>query len=85
MNPGDKPFVSKISNPSNAIYCSPAYGPIFGAGHDIHIEDNANVSKSNYVSFDSYEQPVDRAGDDCILTDSHNFQVKEIEVFQIKI
>ena len=31
-----------VKNPSNAIYRRSNYGPIFGAGFDIYIANNAN-------------------------------------------
>lgn len=86
VNPMNQPFVSKIRNPSNAIYCSPSFGPVFGAGHDIHIADSANVSISSFESeLNSYECPFDLEKYDYLFNDSEKFLVKEIEVFQIKI
>lgn len=69
-----------------AIYCSTAYGPTFGGGHDIQITDNANVnaSRSNlgftYV-LPNYTYDTDAAR--CYLAGSYTFLVAEIEVFQI--
>ena len=34
----------------NAIYCGSSYGPSFGGGHDISINNNPNTSDPNYLN-----------------------------------
>ena len=34
---------------SDAIYCDPSYGPIFGGSNDIRICDNCHIYNNNYI------------------------------------
>ena len=49
-------FMKKKDN-NDAIFCYPIYGPIFGYGPGIMIEDNCNRDKGGWTNF----------GDSCSL------------------
>ena len=73
---------------SNAIYCSPSYGPIFGDGHDIYICDNCHSCNNSGIyndgqyGYDCHSQHknalfVSTAGPN----ETNNFTVSDYEVF----
>ena len=71
----------------SAIYCDAAYGPTFGDGHDICIEDNSNTTYESYtylgISYDFKLFDYDSDEAQGFLAGSYNFQTSEIEVFQL--
>jgi hypothetical protein len=76
-------FALKTEEKRRAIHCGYQYGPYFGGGWDIAISDDCNertTSNSHlgsaYINDTGLEEKTFFAG-------SHNFQVKEIEVFEI--
>jgi hypothetical protein len=73
-----------LSQPDDAIYCSSGCGPVFGNGIDICVEDNNNLNK--YSSTNLGTGYVNNTGRDgkTFFTGERFFQVKEIEVFEIK-
>ena len=64
------------------------YGPIFGAGNDICIFDSSNSNTSSYSNLgNTYthpEYPFNSPKAKTILAGTYNFQVVEIEVFQLQ-
>ena len=76
----------KKKDSNRAINCDPSYGPVFGSGTDIGIEDNCN-DKGGWTSYGygSYEcnSPLKRslfvntAGPD----EENYFKVSDYEVF----
>ena len=68
--------------PQYAIRSKPNYGPTFGAGHDVHISDNAAGNQGSYSNFGhSYKPPFDMVNTNSLLVGSYNFTPTEIEVF----
>ena len=79
----------KKKDSNRAIYCDPYYGPMFGSGEDIGIDDNCNRDKGGWTNFgnsnSSYEcsSPlksslfVNTAGPD----ECNYFIVSDYEVF----
>ena len=78
----------KKKDSNRAIYCNPSYGPVFGSGTDIGIEDNCNdkggwtnfgCSSSSYECNNSYRRSlfVNTAGPD----KTNYFKVSDYEVF----
>ena len=69
-----------------AIDCDSSYGPSFGGGNDIYIEDNANSTTDNYSHLgSSYKHPQYAQGTneaETFLAGSFRFQLDEIEVYQ---
>lgn len=85
VNPFKKPFFSKVFDSSYAIYNDPNYGPIFGGGHDIFVNNNSNLSPSSYIKLTNFHKPNDiNDPKGFYFCDNRNFLVKEIEVFQIE-
>jgi hypothetical protein len=78
-----------VTMPNNAIYGVSIYGPIFGAGFDIYVDDNSNVVTGSVTYFgNSYALPAwytyrtSRA--QTFLAGSYNsWLTTEIEVFQL--
>lgn len=70
-----------------AIYCSSDFGPGFGCGPDFRISNWSNVNtNSSSILGHTYTHPDISNGyiiKETILAGSPNFQVAEIEVFQI--
>jgi hypothetical protein len=48
MNQNNQSCKIRLSNTQYSIYCHTGYGPTFGAGHDIHIANNANITAGSY-------------------------------------
>jgi uncharacterized coiled-coil protein SlyX len=73
-------FALKAEKKDRAIWCAPSWGPYF---HDIGVSDNCNANAVS-LSFlgDAYAGGTSIDGE-TVLTGSHNFTVKEIEVFEI--
>ena len=75
----------KTTNATHSIVCSPGDGPIFGAGPDIEIVNNANIEDSRSNLSWTYEHPqYEFKSNDAqtFLTGSESFQLCEIEVYQ---
>ena len=85
VNKFKRPFFCEVLQPEYAICCNSSYGPSFGGGNDIHICDHSNTSTGSYIYQSSYQKP-DGINDPngYYLCDTENFQVSEIEVFQIQ-
>ena len=64
------------------------HGPEFGEGHDIFIADDSNLNTRSFSNlgktYTHPEYPYDSIRAQTILAVSHNFQVQEIEVFQMQ-
>jgi len=75
----------KAANPNNSIYCDPSYGPVFGAGPDIHVANNANAnanSTSNLGSTYKLDKDPYTFQRQSFLAGSYYFQLSEIEVYK---
>ena len=82
---GLAPFKSMVKHArsSNAIYCDPSYGPIFGSG-DILIADNASQNTHSYTGFGrSYSLPNGVTDRRTILAGTYTFSPDEVEVFYL--
>lgn len=86
VNKLNRSFVSKISNTNNAIFCNSPYGPTFGSGHDIYVCNNSDMLENSFVGLSSYNKP-DGVSDPSgyYFCEARNFQVNDIEVFQITL
>ena len=81
-------FMKKKDN-NRAIYCNPSWGPVFGSGCDLGINDNCNRDKGGWTKYGdsngSYECKnslkkslfVNTAGPD----ETNCFIVSDYEVF----
>jgi hypothetical protein len=70
----------KAEEKHKAIFCRSDCGPFF---YDIGVHDNCNASTINWTSLGtSYTNDTGLDGRE-FFTGSYNFQVKEIEVFEI--
>jgi hypothetical protein len=73
---------------ADAIYCYPRYGPVFGSYFDICIFDDSNLHSKSFSNFgrtyllQGYTNTSEKAK--CFFAGSYQFQVEEIEVFQLK-
>jgi len=72
----------KLSNKQHAIHASQNYLMIFGAGQDLSLQvnGNTNTNSSSYfgTTYDNKGKPSDS------LAGSLNFQIKELEVYQVE-
>jgi hypothetical protein len=67
-----------------AIYCDHRYGPNFGySPTEIAVYNDCNVSTNSYTSLGLAYTNNTGLNDEIVFTGSCNFQVKEIEVFEI--
>ena len=70
--------------PDYAIYRLSGYGPTFGGGHDIFINDNANSNTNSYTFFGhSYSLPSGIKDRKTILAGTYKFTPDEVEVFYL--
>jgi hypothetical protein len=73
-------FALKAGEKHRVIYCYYACGPCFG---DISVSDNCNANTDSYTFLGiAYTNDTGLNGK-TVFTGSYNFQVKEIEVFEI--
>jgi hypothetical protein len=88
VNSRGKPV--KLENPSggsNNIFHSSSYGPTWGSGHDLHV-NNSMKSASNHCSPSQYRTVA--AGfesvsvDNTLLAGTGSWMLDEIEVFSVK-
>ena len=63
------------------IYCNSNYGPSFGAASDLYISDSCNSNNCSDGSGTYYETN----GKQYALAGSHNFLVRDYEVFQLEL
>ena len=90
VNKENRPLIFEQSsiNKKNSIGSMKNRGPIFGGGNDICISDCANANKNSYSNLGvTYTHPQYSYGSErakTILAGSINFQVQEIEVFQMQ-
>ena len=67
----------------DAMHRCSSYGPIFGAGHDIIIYDDAVNNQYSYTRCGgTYSNPTGYSAGDCkFFTGASNFTPSDIEVF----
>ncbi|NCI48283.1 HYR domain-containing protein, partial [Sediminibacterium roseum] len=78
-------------NSNYSIYGSPDYGPTFGGGHDLYINDNMSYGYINFYSYStldgssqgSYNAATALAGPGLSGTEFYSGFITEIEVFKI--
>jgi hypothetical protein len=77
-------FALKAERKPRAIWCDSKWGPWFGgAPCDMAVKDNCNADTRSFTSLGrSYTNDTGLDGE-VVFTGSWNFQVKEIEVFEI--
>ena len=84
-NRENKPCKMKTTDVDKSIYCSQRYGPTFGGGFDIFIENNANVSMQSFSNLGwTYEHPFYACKTNeaqTFLAGSYKFQLDEVEVY----
>jgi len=74
-----------VIDKDSAIYCSEASGPIFGAGHDLHICSESNFAEGSSSTLGvSYQVAESIEQKSSYLTGDIYFLVEEIEVFTVK-
>lgn len=82
VNPQNQPVKLNIKISSNAIYCGEYFGPTFGTGFDLCINDNgknfSNLGFTYPARFTSSSSEFHTH-----LTESEHFAVYEIEIYQI--
>ena len=75
----------KCTEPLFAIHACSGYGPLFGAGHDLHICNNSNTSDRSHSNLGlSYNHPnyaYDSNQAKSFLAGSISFFTTEIEVY----
>jgi hypothetical protein len=79
------PIVIPCTKQNCAIYCNIAYGPTFGDGHDIFIENNSNILGNSFANLgDSYKHSLFGLASlsaKTFLGGSEEFFTSEIEVY----
>jgi hypothetical protein len=76
-------FVLRAKKKNRAIVCDSDCGPCF---YDLRISDNCNTNTESFAYFgSSYDSYINNTGldGDIVFTGSKNFEVKEIEVFEM--
>ncbi|XP_068730375.1 uncharacterized protein [Montipora capricornis] len=79
---GLSPFKVMVTNPSQAIYKNPSFGPAFGGGHDILLDLNtARTSRQSYTNLGNSYVPTGVEVLSTVLTGVPHFSPSEVEVF----
>jgi len=76
------PFKMALLNPNKALHCSPADGPTFGAGKQIHIAADANTNTESSTNITPDQLPLG-VTPGVNITGSLNFRAEEVEVFEV--
>ncbi len=70
-----------------AVYHSSSYGPTFGGGHDLKVNNLSNSNRETHINFYSYEFPngksINEGGKLIVGGSDYCFQTVEIEVFKV--
>ena len=79
------PFMSMVKTPKYAIYKDSFFGPTFGRGYDIQIENRADSHSYSYTEFgNAYEVPSGVLDRRTVLAGSYNFSPDAVEVFYLE-
>lgn len=81
----DEPLVIPCVKSQCAIYCHVSYGPTFGDGHDLFIENESNIHGNSFSNLGvSYPHPLyalDSPDAKSFLAGSVDFRTSDIEVY----
>ena len=76
----DPPTLFSCKNLANAVYCNNSYGPTWGSGHDLHIQNSARSSSASYCNLGhGYNDTLGRGQK--TFTGAYQFTVTDYEVF----
>jgi hypothetical protein len=75
-------FALKAEEKHHALWCESGFGPSFGNGGDIRVFNNCNANTSYTSPGGTYINDTGLKGN-IVFTGSEDFQVKEIEAFEI--
>ena len=85
VNRNESQFKCLCSKFQTAIFCHKGYGPTFGDGHDIFIENNSNVFSNSHSNLgDSYKNAMYEYSSieaKALLAGSINFSTSDVEVY----
>lgn len=90
VNKENRPLLFEQQSVTNYSTCShKSAGPIFGIGNDLIILDNSTVNlRTNRSFLETYTNPEYPKGSEkerTILAGTNDFEVQEVEVFQMQI
>jgi hypothetical protein len=74
-------FVLKAEEKHQAIYCYSGCGPCFG--NDIRVSDNCSANADSFATLGRSYTNDTGLNESVVFTRSRNFEVREIEVFEI--
>ena len=79
----------KLTEPKKAVHHYSYWGPKFGDGADLYVDDRSNTRKSCRIFLRSYEYPKGKSGSEggqfIVGGKDGYFQIDEIEVFNVNI
>jgi len=80
---GSEPTKFPISSTDNSVYHHNNYGPTFGGGHDIYINQDF-INKNSYANFPSSYKDIIGKGNSTFSGNfgNYNFKLNEIEIFK---
>jgi hypothetical protein len=76
-------FPLKAEKKSGAIDCDSKWGPCFGHPYDIAVNDDCNTNDDSFIHLGKCYTNDTGLDEEIVFTGSGDFQVKEIEVFEI--
>ncbi|XP_068749060.1 uncharacterized protein [Montipora capricornis] len=68
-------------NDGHSVYSNNGYGPTFGGGHDLYVENNAKGRTGSYTNIHNYRKPSGTSSYNTFLAGKYNFDPSEIETF----
>jgi hypothetical protein len=74
----------KVEKKEKAINCDYGWGPTFGNDPDLNVPHNCNTNADSYTFLDFGYTNDTRYTGGTIFTGRKYFQVKEVEVFEIR-
>ena len=86
-NPSGSTLKLKATQPEQAVYHHPSWGPVFGGGDsDLYVCNSSNTNRRSYMNLQSYELPNALSGKEgrkfIVGAADRNFQTVEIEIYQ---
>ena len=87
-NSSGTPLKLKVTEPEKAVEHSSSFGPMFGGGRDLMVEDESSTYGWSYMNLYSYELPKGKRGREggqfIVGGEDHEFQIDEIEMFKVQ-
>ncbi len=89
-NPSNTPLKLKVKPAQSGVYHHSSFGPIFGTGHDLLVNNLSNTNRQNYMNLSSYEFPNAKSGSEggqfiVLITNFKLLKLKFFKFYNLKM